>query len=214
MKNLLAALVSILLIFSVGFLVFAETTAVGDASGDASGDPIPKVIASGDASGNPIPKVIASGDASGDALFYVIISSSVSDQEKQLILSSDALPPDMNVIQWYDVILSNGKTEIDPIEITLPIESSLPPVSEGQHRVYLILRSHNGTVDVITSPEVTEDGATFMTGLFSTYALAYGDFEMVPTGINYDPDISPAPSVPVTSTDDIPYVIVNTGVKG
>ena len=67
------------------------------------------------------------------------------------------------------------------IPITLKVPTELLPESEAQGRVYYIVRTHNGAVDLLDTTFDAKAGTiTFETDRFSDYAIAYSDIVTSP----------------------------------
>ena len=67
------------------------------------------------------------------------------------------------------------------IPITLKVPTELLPESEAQGRVYYIIRTHNGAVDLLDTTFDAKAGTiTFETDRFSDYAIAYSDIVTSP----------------------------------
>jgi hypothetical protein len=67
------------------------------------------------------------------------------------------------------------------ITITMKVPTELLPESEAQGRVYYIVRTHNGTVDLLDTTFDAKAGTiTFETDRFSDYAIAYSDIVTSP----------------------------------
>lgn len=75
-----------------------------------------------------------------------------------------------------DAVIGNLTELSDKITLSVLIPEDLKP-SEGYLRKYYILREHSGVIDRI-EPALSADGTTltFQTDKFSTYAIAYEDF--------------------------------------
>ena len=76
----------------------------------------------------------------------------------------------------------------NPISITIPTTNGLPNVSQGNKRVWKVIRYHNGATTVIDAKE-TADGISFMNDKFSDFGLVYEDVEETnePTGESNEP---------------------------
>ena len=67
------------------------------------------------------------------------------------------------------------------ITITMKVPTELLPESEAQGRVYYIVRTHNGAVDLLDTTFDAKAGTiTFETDRFSNYAIAYSDIVTSP----------------------------------
>lgn len=67
------------------------------------------------------------------------------------------------------------------ITITMKVPTELLPESEAQGRVYYIVRTHNGVVDLLDTTFDAKAGTiTFETDRFSNYAIAYSDIVTSP----------------------------------
>lgn len=115
-------------------------------------------------------------------------TSTVSTASKEAI--AKALGSNKKVGMYLDLAMfkkvgdaeAQALTQLnEKITIIMKVPTELLPESEAQGRVYYIVRTHNGTVDLLDTKFDAEVGTiTFETDRFSDYAIAYSDIEPPP----------------------------------
>ena len=115
-------------------------------------------------------------------------TSTVSTASKEAI--AKALGSNKKVGMYLDLAMfkkvgdaeAQALTQLnEKITIIMKVPTELLPESEAQGRVYYIVRTHNGTVDLLDTKFDAEVGTiTFETDRFSDYAIAYSDIEPSP----------------------------------
>ena len=127
--------------------------------------------------------VIKESDIKTKVFVDTISEDDITDTDKELI--ENKIKDKYTLGAYYDIINAKITPEnivieyveetTNKVKVTLSIPKNLPEVKDGYTRKYVIVRLHEGQVDLITPTDNGNGTLSFETDKFSTYAIAYTD---------------------------------------